>query len=95
MFFEFIAKKDLITHIALDSNLRTFLPQMFPRLGNRVIFFATVGAYVLLLKANIQQVIEEFKNCELFIIFLSSLLITFFPTRMREHIFFKLFNHHF
>lgn len=59
---EGLSKEDLVAHIAFDLDVRAFFAQMLPRFRNRVALLAAVRTHILLLEANIEQVVEQFQD---------------------------------
>ena len=57
--FEVISEEDLVAHVALYPHLRTLLPQMLPRVRNRIVFVLAIRTNVLLLEADVEEVIEK------------------------------------
>lgn len=92
---EVLSEKDLVTHIALDLHVWTVLTEMLPGSGNGIIFLLAIRANVLLLEADVEQVVEQLEHGVGLGFVLPDQQVGLSLTSVLERVLLQLLDHHF
>ena len=85
----------MVAHVALDSYVGAGLAEVLPRVLDRGVLDAAIRADVLLLLADVEEVVEQFEHRKSLDVLLGLVLVGFLPASVLQGVLLELLDHHF